>query len=150
MNNGVKLDPNKSRFKPKEKKKTQEDFEKEIADVQQKDEYLKNKAIQLSNRYHDAVDDKTLPENRGVLGKDVENEMINDLSQLALHLNNDEHQPEGIGSVGVLTVLLHAVLSLRDRVNLVAYNTEQHFKKLAERVDTLEKKLEKETSSEDK
>lgn len=141
MSSGVKLDPNKSRFKPKESKKTQEDFEKEIAEVQNKEEYLKTQAMQLAGRFLNTIADKTLPENRGVIGQDVERELVNELSSLALFLNNDEHQPEGIGSVGVITVLLNAVLSMRDRINIIAYHTEEHFKKLSGRVDQLEEQI---------
>ena len=138
MSNGVKLDSSKSRFQPKENKKTQEDFEKEIAEAQNKEEYLKNQAMKLSGRFMDAIADKTLPDNRGVIGKDVERELVNELSTLALTLNNDEHQPEGIGSVGVIPVLLNVVLAMRDRMNIIAYYTEEHFKKLSARIDQLE------------
>jgi len=117
MNSGVKLDPSKSKFKPKENKKTQQDFEKEISELQKNDEAVKLKAMQLSRRFMDAVNDKTLPENRGIVGKDVEKELINNLGSLALHINNDENQPEGIGSIGLITVLMNSLFNMRDRIN---------------------------------
>lgn len=119
-NTGVKLDPKKSRFQPKEKKKTQADFEREIAEYQKNSESLTAKVMQLSNRFMKAVDDKTLLENKGI-GNDVEKELVNELAALALHINNDESQPEGIGSVGLITLLMNAMLSQRDRLNEQAY-----------------------------
>jgi len=121
MTNSVKLDPNKSRFKPKENKKTQEDFEKEISALQRNEEGLKARVIELSSQFMDATQNKILEENRGIIGQDVERELVNSLGALGLHINNDEHQPEGIGSIGLIMLLMNVTLKMRDRLNEQAH-----------------------------
>jgi hypothetical protein len=123
MNNvaGVKLDPNKSRYKTRENKKTQVDFEKEVSEFQKNELELQKKAAELSGHFLKMVQDKTVPENKGIIGADVEKGIIQSIARFALTLNNDETHDEGLGSVGAIIVLFNSVLMLRDRINELSH-----------------------------
>lgn len=126
MNNtGTKLDVSKSKYQPKGPKKSEVDFEKEISAHIKNEDLLKKQAAELSERFIAALNDKTLPENKGLIGKDVEIELIKNLSRFAIILNTDEAQPEGIGGVGLCQILMNCVLMLRDKVNELSYKVYQ-------------------------
>jgi hypothetical protein len=70
-----------------------------------------------------AIKDRTLPENKSIQDKEHEKEVLNNLAKVANVLNNDETQPEGIGSVALIKLLLETVLYQRDLINILGYNT---------------------------
>jgi hypothetical protein len=133
INNGTKLDSGKSRFQPRGPKPSTADFEKEVGKAIEDSDELKKQARELSDRFMAMMKDKTLPDNKGLIGRDLEIETILNISKFALALNSDEMQPEGIGAIGVCQILMNAVLNLRDQVNELSYEIYNLKKQLQEK-----------------
>lgn len=123
QNNNIKLDAKKSRFNKQliEKNARKQSLKDKVEDIQEKNNSIEVKAFELSSQYVSFLYDKTLNENKSPIKIDFEKEIINNLSELALNLNNDESKPEGIGSVGLNTLLLKCLLKQRDIINELSY-----------------------------
>lgn len=119
----VKLDNSKSMFAGKQFRST--NFDEGVDNYFKKDNDFKQKAFQLATNYKKAIQDKTLVENKGLIGKDEEKALISELIKLANEINNDQSQPEGIGSIGLCSLLLQVCLYQRDQLNELLYRVQK-------------------------
>ena len=121
---GVKLDNSNSMFSGKTFKSTQ--FDESVSDdFIKKDADFRQKALTFATAYKKAIQDKTLPDNKGTIGKDEEKSLIKDLINLATDINNDQTQPEGVGSSGLNSLLLQVCLYQRDQINELLYRVQK-------------------------
>lgn len=133
----------KSIFENVPKKPSQEDFEKKVKDVQENNNSYKQRAAELAIQFKKIVEDKTLPQNKNVFAQELEREVLSKMIQLAVEINNDPNEQEGMGSLGWITLLFKINLMQRDKINNIEY-----------KISLLERKIEnlslKETQSLDK
>lgn len=127
---GVKLN-NKQSSIPQPKPNRSEAFEKEANEVFSKFEEFKRRTWDLSAKFKAFVEDKVLPENKSIITKELEGEVLNNLVSLANQMNADEHQPEGIGGVALSMLLMKCVFIQRDTINTLAYKVDKLEKQLA-------------------
>lgn len=123
----TKLDPKKSRFHRKniEEKEAVERLEEKVKEHQKEEQELIQEIHTHSSNFMKFIKDKTIKENKSPIEASVEAETVQGLVKLALKLNNDQTQPEGIGSVGVITLLLKAVLAQRDIISSLEFKVSQ-------------------------
>lgn len=119
---GVKLKSDRSTIPHPLKETPSEAFDKRVNDSVNNNERIKTEAWELSSKFVKILQDTTLPENRGPIQKDHEKNIINKLISIAIDLNTDETQKEGIGSVGLATLLFNCVLKQRDIINQLRYD----------------------------
>ena len=127
----------RSRFNRGEEKKTPQDLDKKILAHQKKDLDVKNQVIELTNMFMGVVKDTTLDANKNPAKKDQESEIIKSLCALCLQMNNDQNQPEGIGSIGLNNLLLRTILIQRDAINNLSYQVHQLKKGIADVIEAL-------------
>lgn len=116
---GIKLNNADSVIKPKEDPKKK--FEDRANTLHSKDEQFKKLAVEVGSLFIRVLEDRTLAENKGEIGKNIEKEALIKLIQLGIDMNIDESQDEGMGSMGVITLLIRGLLSQRDRINSLEY-----------------------------
>lgn len=133
----------KSIFESIPKKPTQEDFDKKVKIAQDKSINYKQKASELAVSFKKTMEDRTLFQNKNVFTNDLERELLSKMIQLAVEINNDPNEQEGMGSLGWITLLFKTALSLRDRNNLLEYKILQLERKL-ENLQTIDKKTKNE------
>jgi len=126
---GLKLDPAKSRFKKKSEERAS--FHEQAEAIHKKMEGYQLRAIELGKSFIKMLRDKTLPDNKGPLELSLEREVIDKLIGFAIDVNNDQHEKEGMGSVGLITLLLNSLLKVRDNYNKLEYRLSLMEKKLS-------------------
>jgi hypothetical protein len=124
-NNKLKLNQSKSRFSKPNEDNLSKKLEDKVGEIQNRDQKLIKDALEFSTRYMSLIKNKTLKSNKGPIEQDLETEIVKGLIQIAMDLNNDDSKPEGIGSAGVLTLLLRSVLAQRDIINNLEYELVQ-------------------------
>lgn len=129
---GVKINNNQSMFAGNVKRPSREEFEKKAAQVNDKMNEYQERAVQLSLNYKKLLDDKTLLQNKNVFQQDAEKEVISNLMQLAIDMNTDPNEEEGMGSVGLISLLCRCLLIQRDKINELSYGLSQADKKFVE------------------
>lgn len=119
MDQKVKLDNSKSRFakKAEEKKQIEANFDGQVSDFQEQQAAIIKKSGDLTSRFMQVIKDSTLKENKGPIQIEMEQQICRDLTDLSLELNQDQTQPEGIGSAGMTLLLLKIVMMQRDQLN---------------------------------
>lgn len=120
----------KSIFDSIPKKPTQEEFDKKVQAAHQQMANYKQKAAELAIQFKKIVEDKTLFENKNIFSNEVEKEVLSKMIQLAVEINNDPNEKEGMGSLSWITLLFKTVLLQRDRLNKLEYNLFQLEKKI--------------------
>jgi hypothetical protein len=120
----------KSMFEGKVKPPTQQDFQKKVEESQEKMAGYKKRAAELFVQFNKTVMDKTLPQNRNVFNMESEKEMLQNMIQLAIEINNDPNEQEGMGSLTWITCLFKTTLAQRDRINELEYAVTMMQKKL--------------------
>ena len=119
---GVKLNSSKSMFaKDPVQIPQKETFEKQADEFFEETQDRKQQAVELVQQFWSFVKDETLVSNKGPVKKNLEKEIVSKLLNFASEMNNDPKEPEGAGSVAVITLLLKAVLYLRDCNNDLGY-----------------------------
>lgn len=104
-------------------------FEKKADDKFSKIEDYKQQMWDLSVKYKSIIQSKLLPENKGPISLNVEKEILDKLVQLATDMNEDETQPESIGSTALCMLLMKCMLLQRDEINQLYFRVEQLEKK---------------------
>jgi hypothetical protein len=120
----VKLDQSKSKFASKELSK-QEKFEEVAKETHERREQRKLRMYELGAKFIGMINDKTLFENKGPTERAAEKQVIGDLVVLAIEINNDQGEKEGIGSIGLITAMFNCLLKVRDVNNALGYELEQ-------------------------
>lgn len=129
QNAGLKVGNDKSKYN-KEQVFHSTTFDQEVLSHVKDQNDQKYKAMELSKKFWSAIKDTTLSRNKGPNKKELESQTAKDLCQLALELNSDQSQPEGIGSIGIITLLLNTVLYQRDMINNLSYEVSLLNKKI--------------------
>jgi hypothetical protein len=88
-------------------------------------EDYKQRTWELSTKFKGMVEDKTLSDNKSVLTRGIETEVLNKLVVLASEMNEDDTQPEGIGSTALSFLLMKMILLQRDTINALLYKVEK-------------------------
>lgn len=116
-----KIEGKKSIFDGKLKKPTQEDLDNKVKNIGDKQLSYKKRAAEYAVAYKKILEDKTLPKNKNVFSQDVEKELLSNMISLAIEINNDENEYEGMGSLGWITILFKNALHFRDKCNELEY-----------------------------
>jgi hypothetical protein len=125
-----KVSSQQSMFDNMPKKPTQEDFDKKVNQVQERSSSYKMRAAELASQFNQAVSDKTLKQNKNVFAREMERELLTKMVQLAIDVNNDPHEQEGMGSLSWITLLFKTCFAQRDRINQLEFVVTQFEKKL--------------------
>ncbi len=112
------------------KRPTQEDFSKKVNQVQERNSSHKVRAGELSTQFSQIMNDKTLKQNKNVFAREMERELLTKMAQLAIEVNNDQNEHEGMGSLSWIILLLKTCLNQRDKVNQLEFVVSQLEKKL--------------------
>jgi hypothetical protein len=119
---GLKQQPGqKSMFEAKPRPPTQEEFRQQVESVEEVKSGYKKRAADLFVKFDRAMKDKTLAQNRNILNAETEKEMLQMMIQLAIDINNDPNEQEGMGSLTWITLLFKQCLAQRDRMNELEY-----------------------------
>lgn len=111
----------KSIFESIPKKPTQQDLDKQVKEREEKGTGYKQRASDLAIKFRKLQEDKTLPSNRSIFANEMEREILSEMISLAIEINNDPNEQEGMGSLSWITLLFKTVLSQRDRINKLEY-----------------------------
>lgn len=120
----------KSIFDAIPKKPTQDDLTKRVNQVQERASVYKTRAADLSSKFIQIMNDKTLKQNKNIFAKEMERELLTQMAQLAIDINNDQNEKEGMGSLSWIVLLLKTCFSQRDKINQLEFNLSQLDKKL--------------------
>lgn len=120
---GLKINNDKSSVnQPKEDYATKFEANAKSA-FKDNQEYMK-KAAELTGRFKAVFADKTLPENKTQIAKDVEREVILSIVGFCKALNEDENQPQAEGAMAMITIITSMMMGQRDRINQMSYDIE--------------------------
>jgi hypothetical protein len=111
---------------------SKKEFEAEAKKVNETLNSYNDRALKLATDFRRIMNDATLPQNRNILSKELEREIITNLMQLAIDINTDQHEKDGMGSVGVEALIMNQLLTLRDRNNFLEFTLEQLTRKMKE------------------
>lgn len=120
----------KSIFDSMPKKPTQEDLDRKVNRIQERASSHKTRAAELAAQFTQIMNDKTLKQNKNVFAREMERELLTKMAQLAIDVNNDQHEQEGMGSLSWIILLLKTCLSQRDKINQLEFVVSQLEKKL--------------------
>lgn len=116
-----KVSTQKSIFESMPPRPSHEDFEKRVSNIQEKSTGYKAKAADLSSQFIKILSDKTLKQNKSIFAAEVEREVLSKMINLAVEINGDIHEQDGMGSLSWITLLLKICLAQRDRLNQLEY-----------------------------
>ncbi len=103
-------------------KPSQEEFNKRVEQIHQKTNDYKSRASELALNYKKLIFDKTLPQNKNIFLEDLEKDTLSKMISLAVEINNDENEQEGMGTLSWITLLLKYFLYHRDRINSLEHS----------------------------
>lgn len=98
-----------------------EEFELSANDVFNKYELRKRKCADLGSKFLSVLNDKTLIENKTPMAKDVELDLLSSLIKIAVEINTDTSENEGMGSLAMITMLLNGMMRQRDKINELSF-----------------------------
>ena len=125
-----KVSSQQSMFEGQPKKPTQDEFDKRVNQIQDRSSSYKARAAELASQFNSTMSDKTLKQNKNVFAREMERELLTKMIQLAIDVNNDPNEQEGMGSLSWITLLFKTCLSQRDRLNNLEYFVTQLEKKI--------------------
>lgn len=125
-----KVSTQKSIFDSINKKPSAEDFNKNVQQSQERILNYKTKAADLALQFNKAMFDKTLKSNKTIFSVEIERDLLSKMIQLAIEINADPIEQEGMGSLSWITLLLKTCFSQRDKINNLEYNLSQIEKKV--------------------
>jgi hypothetical protein len=114
-----------SMFNSKFKKSKPEEFNEKVLKHQEDHNNYKLQAAQLACQFNKLLSNKTLKQNKNLFSKELEIELLTNMIQLAIEVNNDPNEQEGMGSLSWITLLLKTALSQRDRLNELEFELHQ-------------------------
>ena len=127
-----KASSQKSIFDDMPKKPSQKDLDNRVKRTQDKLSGYRAEGAELSKKYIGLLQDKTLKQNKSLFVREMEQEVITSMVQLAIDINNDPAEQEGMGSLGWITLLLKVCLSQNNKINDLEYKTSLLEKKIKE------------------
>lgn len=111
----------KSIFDSIPKKPTQQELEQKVQAREEKGTGYKQRASDLALKFRKLTEDKTLPSNRSIFANEMEREVLSEMISLAIEINSDGNELEGMGSLSWITLLFKTSLAQRDRINKLEY-----------------------------
>lgn len=111
----------KSIFDSMPKKPSQEEFTKQVRQVQERVSGYKARTADLASQFSRVMADKTLPTNKNTFQREMEVEILKNMIHLAQEINADLNEREGEGSLSWITLLLSMCLKQRDKINTLEY-----------------------------
>lgn len=105
-------------------------FEQQADKQFSKIEDYKQQMWDLSVKYKSFIESKVLPENKGPIAANLEKEVLDKLVHLAIEMNEDETQPEGVGSTALCMLLMKCMLLQRDAISSLQFKIDQLEKKI--------------------
>lgn len=120
----------KSIFDALPKRQTQDDLTKKVDQIQERNSSHKTRAAELSSQFNQIMNDKTLKQNKNIFARELERELLTKMAQLAIDVNNDQHEHEGMGSLSWIILLLKTCLNQRDKINQLEFAVSQLENKL--------------------
>jgi hypothetical protein len=127
-----KVSSQKSIFESMPKKPTQADLEQKVQQVQEKQSNHQIRARELTVQFSQLMADKTLAQNKNLLQKEVELDLLRSMVGFAQEVNADPTAPEGEGSLSWIIILLKNCFSQRDKINNLEYSLQQLEKKITD------------------
>lgn len=125
MSKGLKINNAGSSIKTPEQINHSEAFKQAANEAAKRLEGFKNRSFELGLKFKNLLESNVLPENKTTILKDLEGEVLSQLSQLANEINNDEAQPEGTGSVALCQLMMKMMLIQRDNINSLKFQVEE-------------------------
>jgi len=119
----LRLDNKKSRFRPPPSNEPPDyNFEERANALAQKIQARNHKGIELASQFMELMKSKILDENRSKLANQSEGDLRKQLISWLVEINNDEDEElDGMGSAGVITLLLKTFFVQRDRINSLEF-----------------------------
>ena len=124
MSKGIKLNNNKSTVPPPPSTLPAEEFQKAADAAAERIFNYKERAGILGLKLKSLIESNILPENKTLVLKDFEKEVLENLIRLANDLNNDETQQEGAGSIALSQLIMKMMLLQRDHINKLQFKIE--------------------------
>lgn len=125
-----KISSKKSIFDDIPKKPSQDEFEAKVKKVHDRSSNYKVQAADYSSQFKKIISDRTLVQNKNVFSTEIETELLSNMIKLAVEVNTDPNEQEGMGSLMWIILLLKTCLSQRDRINKLEYIVTQLEKKI--------------------
>jgi hypothetical protein len=125
-----KVSSQKSIFDTLPKKPTQDDLDRKVNQIQERNSSNKTRAADLASQFNHALADKTLKQNKNVFAKEMERELLTKMLQLAVDINGDDSEQEGMGTLSWVALLLRTCFSQRDKINQLEFTVSQLERKL--------------------
>lgn len=119
INKKIKLSNEKSKFAKLQKPES--NFNSIVNEKVTEKNSRNVKAFELGKKFISVLNDKTLPENKGPINKNVESQICLDLFNLAQEINNDPAEQESAGSAMLDTLFFKSLFILRDKLNKLEY-----------------------------
>lgn len=116
-----KVSSQQSVFDSMPKKPSQEDFQQQVQQMNDRESSFKTRAAQLVMDFNRAMADKTLAPNKNIFQKEMEVELLRNMVKLAQEINSNEREREGEGTLSWVTILLKQCFTQRDRINNLEY-----------------------------
>lgn len=117
-----KVSSQKSIFELGAKKTNQQDLVNKVNKIQENSNSYKSRAALLASEFNKTMSDKTLKQNKNLFSREMERELLTNMIQLAVDINNDPYEQEGMGTLSWITLLLKTCLSQRDRINQLEFS----------------------------
>lgn len=124
----------KSMFDDKIKPPSKEAAQQQAAVVNERQVSYNTRAVEITSAFMKLMDDTTIAQNKNLFSQDIEKEVIGKFQQLILDIEEDEHQPAGMGACGAVSFLMRVLLLQREKINQLSYQqhlTEKKMKELA-------------------
>jgi hypothetical protein len=131
INKGVKL-----KNKQNNVAHTQVEFEQRAKEFMSDKQERNKTVLSLAQEFMTLIRDRTLPQNKSVMAKDIEQQTVVKLANAALIINQDDSEAEGMGSIAMINLLFKVVLAQRDKLNELEYELAQ-LKKLSRAQQTV-------------
>lgn len=116
-----KLTNSNSIFSKEKADQSEQSFEDRAEKALENHQEIQMKCIKLGGQFLSILNDKTLEENKSPIAKNLEKETVAELCNLSSIINNDELEPEGSGSMALITLLLRISLLQRDKINNLSF-----------------------------
>lgn len=142
---GVRLD-NKNSSVAKQPAVEVINIDDRVKDIIDDQKEMTKLTANLTQRIINALNDKTLNENKSPEEKELDKIVVNDYVKLARMINNTENQEEGIGNLSFIFAVAKCLFILKDRINEIEYKNATQTKvidKLNYQISVLEDKVKK-------
>ena len=125
IDKGVKLENKRP------SKRDQSGFEEKADEYMAAVQKRNHEMLTLAKEIVKISKDKTLSQNKTTMVRDLENSTLSKIVKIAVEINQDESEAEGMGSIALINLLFKVVLIQRERINDLDYELSQLKKNLS-------------------